>query len=451
MVRPTLLFLTLPALLAAQSPAARTADSLVRDYMASGNSPSVAIALIRGADTVLFAAYGSADLEHDVPATVNSVYRIGSVTKQFTAAAVMQLVEQGKLGLEDSIGKHLDNLPSEWQSVTVHQLLNHTSGIPSYTSLGVRWSRIWGVEMSPDSIIALVRDKAMDFPPGTKWAYNNTGYVLLGMLIEKITGTTWGRDLESRFTQPLGLDNTLNCLAMPLIPHRVRGYEKGGDGWINAPYLAMSQPYAAGAMCSTIGDLSSWNRALHTGKVVSPQSYQLMTTPSGAAAGDHYGFGLMRDTIAEHVMITHGGGIHGFATGNAWVPDAQLSVSVLTSSGSGSPGSLLKQLVRVGLGVPLDRTPELVPLPDEQRQQYVGVYDLVLAGTPRPFTIALADSGLTAQLQGQGAIPMLYYGNHTFGAEFDPSLRLIFAVSDGRASKVTLLQGGGRFEGERQR
>jgi CubicO group peptidase (beta-lactamase class C family) len=449
------LSLVFPAALSAQSlppvaTVARVADSLAQAFLAGRGAPSVAIGVVRGADTIVMKAWGMADLEQDVAATPKSVYRIGSVTKQFTAAAVMQLVEQGKVRLDDSISAHVPSLPAAWRRVTVRQLLNHTSGIPSYTSLGPPWARRWGEEMTPDTLVALTAAAPMRFPSGTKWEYDNTGYVLLGMLIEKVTGHSWGTDLEERFTKPLGLSDTRNCLATPLVPRRVRGYEPQGNGWVNATYLAMSQPYAAGAICSTVGDIATWNRALHTGKVVSPSSYALMTTPAGAAVEAKYGFGLGRDTVAGRPMISHGGGIHGFITENVWVPSEQLSVTVLTNSGSARIDVLRRQLTLAALGVPLDQPPKIVPLSAADRARYVGVYALALPDGTKDFTVAEQGDHLTAQLAGQDASPMLHYGKHTFGAPFDPTLRIIFTVEGAQATKLVLIQRGRRFEGLRK-
>jgi CubicO group peptidase (beta-lactamase class C family) len=347
-----------PALLSAQAPpAARVAqvvDSLARAFVAQGGAPSVAIGVVRGGETIVMKGWGKADLENDVPATEHSVYRIGSITKQFTAAAVMQLVEQGKVRLTDSIGAHLPTLPAAWRGVTVRQLLNHTSGIPSYTDIGAPWLRRWGEEMSPDTLVALTASLPMWFAPGSSWRYDNSGYVVLGMLVEKVAGRPWATEIEERFIKPLGLTETLDCLTAPVVPHRVHGYAPVGTGWINAPYLAMSQPYAAGALCSTVGDLAKWNRALHGGRVVSAASYALMTTPEGAAAAPNakYGFGLGRATMFGHEVILHGGGINGFISSNAWVADAGLSITVLTNSGSAPAGPLLRKVMQAALGVP---------------------------------------------------------------------------------------------------
>lgn len=354
-------FASLPGVLVAQDlpsavTVARVADSLVRAFMADGGTPSVAIGVVRGGETIAMTALGTADLENDVPASAHSVYRIGSVTKQFTAAAIMQLVEHDSLALNDALGELLDGLPEAWRPVTVRQLLNHTSGIPSYTALAESWRKRWGAQMTPDSIIALVFEVPMDFAPGTKWKYDNTGYVLLGMIIEQVTGTPWGEDLQRRLLTPLGLSDTYNCLDAPVIPRRVRGYEREAGQWENTPYLAMTHPLSAGAMCSTVLDLAKWNRAFNGGRVVSAESYAMMTTPEGAAVEIGYGFGVGRGDLEGHTMIMHGGGINGFRTANAWFPDADLSVSVFINSGAANPSPLMMTLARAALGLPLEAT-----------------------------------------------------------------------------------------------
>lgn len=432
--------------------ARRVIDSLARDFIARDQAPSVAIAVLRGNDTISIAAFGKANLELDVPATPQMVYRIGSVTKQFTSAAVMQLSEQGRVKLADSIGAYLPGLPAAWRGVTIVQLLNHTSGIPTYTGIGEAWRRRWAEDMTPDTILGMVRELPMAFAPGTRWAYNNTGYVLLGMLIEKITGKPWAEEIATRFTGPLELHHTGNCMTEPLIPGRVPGYEQDGGSWGNAPYLSMTQPYAAGAMCSTVGDLARWNRALHRGKVVSTASYEAMITPREASSTGplKYGFGLARDTIAGRDLITHGGGIHGFATANSWLPSAELSVSVLTNGGANTPTELMEQIIRASVGAPLEQHPTMAPLSAEMRAMYLGVYALVLPGGARDFTVAVSGDGITGQLAGQGPIPLNHFGAHTFGADFDPALRIVFTVENGRATKMMLRQGGGQFEGNRR-
>jgi CubicO group peptidase (beta-lactamase class C family) len=433
---------------------ARVVDSLARDFVAdrTHGSPGVSIAVVRGSDTLVMKGWGMVDLENDVPATAQTVYRIGSITKQFTSSAVMQLMQDGKVQLGDSIGTYLPALPAAWRVATVRQLLNHTSGIPSYTGIGERWVRRWGEEMPPDTLVALTANDSMWFAPGTSWRYDNSGYVVLGMLIEKVTGNSWATDLENRFFKPLGLTSTENCLTTPLIRHRAQGYEPTKDGWQNAQYLAMTQPYAAGALCSTVGDLAKWDHALGTGQVVTPASYTQMTTAEGAASRGRlqYGFGLSRDTLGGQQVIRHNGGINGFISDNAWFPEVQMSVTVLTNSGVARANDLLAQVARAALGVPLVRGPQRVNMTAAQLERYAGTYALMLPGGARDFTFFVKDGQLMSQLQGQDAITVIPYGNDTFGVGFDPNVRLVFTMSGDRATKVTLNQGGGSFSGDRK-
>ena len=326
-------------------------DSLAKAFVAAGSTPSIAISVTRGGNTIVLSAWGKSDIEQNVSATSLSVYEIGSATKQFTAAAVMQLVDQGKVRLDESIATYLPTVPEAWRVATVRHLLNHTSGIPNYTAVPA-WPKRWGEEMIPDTLIAPTTTLPMDFAPGTKYSYDNQGYVLLGMIIERVTGKPWATDLAERFTIPLGLTSTRMCDATAIIPHRARGYDIQNGAVINAPYFGFSQAFSAGAICSTVGDMARWNQALHTGRVVSAAAYQLMTTPEGAAIKNRYGFGLIIDTIGGHTLVQHGGSIPGFATSNAWVTGEQLSVTVLSNNLRGNPGQLSRQILRAALGLP---------------------------------------------------------------------------------------------------
>lgn len=443
--------------LAAQAlpPAARvaaTVDSLARAWIAARASPAVSIAVIRGRDTLAFGGWGMADLENEVPATARTVYQIGSVTKQFASVAVMQEVERGRVALDDSIGAHLPTLPAAWRGVTVRQLLNHTSGIPSYTSLGPRWARRWGEVMPPDTLVALSASEPMDFSPGAQWRYNNTGYVLLGMLIEKVTGRSWADDVRLRFVEPHGLADTRWCDVRPLIPRRARGYEAAAGGFRNAAFLEMSQPYSAGALCSTVGDLAKWNALLHGGNLVSAASYAAMTTPEGAAAPRRYGFGLGVDTLGGRTLIQHGGGINGFLSENAWFPESQTSVTVLTNATGANPGRLMRQVARAALGIPLAVPPARIALAPADRARYVGAYDLELPGGARQYLVTERDGVLYGRLDapGQPANELVPHAEHSFYAAADDAIRLVFTVVDGRVTGFALRQGGGTMRATRR-
>ncbi|HEY2379226.1 MAG TPA: serine hydrolase domain-containing protein [Gemmatimonadaceae bacterium] len=421
----------------------RTVDSLASAFIARHEAPGVSIVVIRGRDTLVSQGYGLADLENGVPATPHTVYRIGSITKQFTSAAVMQLVEAGRVKVDDSIGVYLPALPARWRAVTVRQLLNHTSGVPSYTDIGPRWLKRIGEPMTPDTLVALTANDSLWFAPGKSWRYDNTGYVVLGMLLEKVTGKPYDQYLKEKLFAPLGLSETMYCHNAPIIPHRAQGYGRDSSGWHNASFIDMSQPFAAGALCSSALDLARWNQALGSGKVVSAASYREMTSPTGAAAPRHYGFGLMSDTLAGHHVVTHGGGIPGFSTVNAWFPDDSLSITILPNAEGARPDRLLNAVARVALGVPLEQPPQPVTLSATELARYAGQYSLQLPnGATLPMRVWVDGNRLMSQATGQAPIALIPYGHDVFGADFDSSVRMTFTLVGDHASKFTLLQSG---------
>jgi CubicO group peptidase (beta-lactamase class C family) len=425
----------------------------VANALADGPVAGMSVAVIRGRDTIVMKGYGFADIENDVAATARSVYRIGSITKQFTAAAVMQLVEQNKVALDDSIGKYLPHLAGSWRGATIRQLLNHTSGIPSYTSAGPRWTRRMREDLAHDSLLAIVAGDTLDFAAGSAWRYNNTGYYLLGMLIERVTGRSYADDIAERFAKPLGLTSTLYCETQPIIKRRAQGYQVAPDKkLVNADPLSMRQPFSAGALCSTVGDLVAWQRALAVGRVVKAASYTAMTTAIGAAAESHYGFGLFTDTLAGRTRVHHGGGINGFTSSLVFFPSDTLSIAVLTNTLTPLTSRVASNIARAAFGVPLTAGPP--PLADrpttaEERARFAGTYQLKLPnGSTLAFRVFERDGKLVSQGEGQGEIPLLYQGNSVFGASFDPSVRITFAPGV-PSPKLTLVQGGATMEAPR--
>ena len=326
-------------------------DSLAKAYLNESGAPSVAIAVIRGNDTLAFAAYGTANIAASRPATSAMIYEIGSITKQFTAAAVMRLVEQGKVKLDDDMSKYIPQFPLQGRHVTIRQLLNHTSGIHSYTS-SPGWQKTWSKDLSPDEIIAFVARDTFDFAPGSAFRYNNTGYVMLGMVIEKASGQRYADYLASQFFKPLGLKHTAYCPSKTTDPNFASGYTKTPSGAAPANYLSLTHPFAAGALCSTVGDLVQWQRALASGKVVSPASYKLMSTADTLDNGKrlNYGFGLFPSTVLGHDVVAHTGGIPGFATAAIFSPDDTLSIVTFTNFDAASPNALAQKLLRIAYG-----------------------------------------------------------------------------------------------------
>jgi CubicO group peptidase (beta-lactamase class C family) len=324
-------------------------DALVARHQRDTYAPGVSVAIIRaGRDTLVFRGYGMANLETGDSASAQTVYRIGSITKQFTAVAVMQLAEQNRLSLDDSIGRHLPALPAAWRGVRIHQLLNHTAGIPStFRGVTTDWTVIRD-DITPDSVFTLLRGEPLDFAPGTAFRYSNVGYLLLGRLIETVSGQPYRQYLQEKIFRPFGLTATRYCDVEPVIPDRAAGYELHDTVLVNAPYNSMTVPFSAGALCSTVGDLAAWNRALHTGRVVSPASWTRMTTPEAPAG--RYGFGLYMMSPHGHRAIAHGGSIEGFQAMSAWFPADSLSVTLLTNLGRDVPEDLFLDIVQAARG-----------------------------------------------------------------------------------------------------
>jgi D-alanyl-D-alanine carboxypeptidase len=434
------------------------ADSLIFAYLAESHAPSASFAVIRGNDTLAYGAYGLANVEASRAPTAATIYEIGSNTKQFTSAAIMKLVEQGRVKLDDDLSKYVPQFPLHGRQVSIHQLLTHTSGIHDYTS-SPEWAKTWNDPLSPDAIIKFVAADTFDFAPGTAYRYDNTGYVLLGMVIEKATGQKYASYIDAQFIKPLGLRQTSYCPSKTSDPAFALGYSKGPNGTVRAQFMDLSHPFAAGALCSTVGDFVKWQRALTTGKVVSPASYLLMSTADTLNSGRkiNYGFGLVPGVMNGHKTISHTGGIPGFATAAAYVADDTLSIVVFTNYDRESPQRLVQNLMRVAYGEepmragpPRGAAPAATALSAADRDAMVGNYTLQLpGGQPLPIKFFVDGTHFMAQAQGQAANELHYLGNYAFGAAFDPAVRFTFTMDAGKATKVTLLQSGATIEGPR--
>jgi CubicO group peptidase (beta-lactamase class C family) len=327
-------------------------DSLAGATLASGTVASLAIGVKHGDDLLVAKGYGMADLENAVPAKAETVYRIGSITKQFTAAAIMQLVEEGKIGLDDPMTRFLPDFPTQGHEVTIRHLLTHTSGIKSYTGLDA-WSPKITLDLSDQELVDLFKNEPFDFAPGEQFLYNNSGYYLLGMIIAEASGEGYRDYLNDHLFEPLGLSGSYYCDERPIIPWRAEGYDAVEGELANDEYLSMNQPGAAGALCSTVPDLLTWTEALTSGQVVSPESYAQMTTPftlnDGSKTG--YGFGLGVGNLEGNPMVSHGGGINGFVTSLARFPEADLDVVVLSNTPGPHPGQVSELIARWALGI----------------------------------------------------------------------------------------------------
>lgn len=328
----------------AQDPAAK-ADQFVTGYVQQ-NKFIGTVLVARGGKPILRKGYGFANREWNIPNGPDTKFRLGSVTKQFTATAILQLVEAGKLKLDDPISKYYTASPAAWSKVTIHHLLTHTSGIPSYTELPGFFQKESMFDRTPAEIVKLTQDKPLEFEPGEKFKYDNSGYILLGYVIEKITGQKYADYLREHIFDPLGMRDTGYDTAREIIPHRASGYTYTGMIWVNAPYLAMSLPYAAGSLYSTVDDLLIWDQALYSRKPLTAASLDKMFTPNK----ENYGYGWFIDNKSKHKKMGHAGGINGFNTMIARYPDDKLTVIVLANMNTREVEPIANGLAEIVLG-----------------------------------------------------------------------------------------------------
>ena len=323
-----LYFAGIPIMKKAPSEQSDQIDKYIEEQMHNLQISGLSLAVVKDGESIKTRGYGFANIELQVPASEASIYQIASVTKQFTATAVMILVEEHKIGLDDKITQYLSNLPLDWQSITIRHLLTHTSGIVSYTSLP-EWDRNL-YPISKEEIMKLVAKYPLNFQPGNAWDYNNTGYFLLGMIIEKVSGQSYSGFLKERIFTPLNMKDTRVNDLNSLIKNRTSGYERTSR-LINARDSDPSWGYAAGALISTVTDLTKWDAALYTEKILKRHSLEQMWTPVILNNGETfpYGFGWAINKINGHRVIWHNGGIQGFCSSILRFPDDQVTVIVL--------------------------------------------------------------------------------------------------------------------------
>lgn len=345
-MKKIIFFFLLPFALQAQKNDQQELDKYVQAQTnVKGFSGSV---LVMKQNTVLLKkAYGLADREWNIPNTTDTKFRIGSITKQFTAACILQLAEQGKLSLDDKLSKYIPDFP-KGDSVTIHMLLNHTSGIASYTDQP-EFAHIAKLTWTTDSMILFFKTKPYNFSPGTKFQYNNSGFFLLGYIIEKVSKQSYNEYLRQHILDKLGMMNTGIDQSDTLLPLRARGYTKEKNHYVNADYISLAWPFSAGVLYSTVDDMYKWDRALYGTTILSAVSKQKMFTPGKG----NYGYGVFIDSLGKHFRIVHGGGIPGFITNISRYVNDDICIIVL-SNDSFDAAALADGLANILFGVPVE-------------------------------------------------------------------------------------------------
>jgi D-alanyl-D-alanine carboxypeptidase len=365
-------------------------DDFVKTQMQKQHIPGLSLAVIRDGKVVKAKGYGLASVELSVPATRDTVYELGSITKQFTATALMMLVEEGKVGLDEKVTTCLSDLPDAWAPVTVRHLLTHTSGIKGYTEVP-DFEKITVSDATPKEVIKTVASFPLQFQPGEKWAYSNTGYFLLGLIIEKASGKPYGDFLQERIFKPLGMTATRTNDLHDLIKNRACGYLWRDGGQHNADAISMTWPFAAGVLVSSVVDMAKWDAALYTERLLKKASLEQMWMPAKLTDGKPttYGFGWAIETDAGHRRTSHGGGIPGFSTHIVRSVDDRLTVVALTNQERCDPSAITRGVA--GLFVPALAPPVLKPIEDKEPAVTSQVRELVRKIAegrlePEPFT-----------------------------------------------------------------
>lgn len=305
-------------------------DDFLQEEMTDRQIPGAALGIVRNGSTVKTACYGLANLELQFPVTTNTVFEIGSVTKQFTATCILILQQQGKLTLQDRVSKHLTNTPPAWANITIQHLLSHTSGIRNYTGLdGFEYRR----HLTQSQFIQSITGQALDFAPGNSWKYSNSGYNLLGYIIENVSGKSYWQFLREQILQPTGMTATTDRNPGFIITNRADGYEQTNRVHINRDY-DLTDVFSAGAMVSTLGDLIKWNNALDSDKILSANSKSLMWSRQLLIDGKptKYGLGWYVETLEGYDVIGHGGATSGFSASIQRFPKERLTVILLTNT-----------------------------------------------------------------------------------------------------------------------
>jgi len=400
-------------------------DNLVQESYGP-TEPGVAVIVVRAGEIIFRKGHGMANLELDVPIEPDMVFRIGSITKQFTAVAILMLAEQGKLALDDSICKFLPDYPTHDHLITVKHLLTHTSGIKSYTSMQ-EWPPLWRKDLTVQELIDFFKYQPMVSAPGKHWAYNNSGYILLGAIIEKASGRSYEQFIQQNIFEPLGMKQSYYDNSARIIRRRVAGYDKSSDGFTNAAYLSMTQPYAAGALASTVDDLALWDSALYTERLLKQETLEQAHIAHRLTDGSStaYGYGWVISEYAGHRLIEHGGGIHGFRTRAIRIPDDRVFVAVLSNNGGVNPELLAFKAAALAVGQPYsDPTPvELLP---EVLNLYEGVYEV---NTSVELHITREDNQLFFQYGENPRVELVPLSNNEFFFK-DMSLDRLLFVSD---------------------
>ena len=410
------------------------------------NEPGAAIIVIDDGEVLYRGARGMANLELGVALEPDMVFRLASITKQFTCAAILLLEERGQLSVSDPITKHLPNYPVHGHVITVEHLMTHTSGIFNYTNIPGYMAEKIRTDLSTEELVDAFKAQKMNFAPGEQHSYSNSGYVLLGAIIEAASGESYADFVRKNIFEPLGMEGS-HYGGQQLIPRRVAGYtwDWNAESYANAPYLSMTQPHAAGSLLSTVDDLALWDAALYGDKLLSEASRERMFTAaklnSGEATSYGYGFGI--GAFQGTRAISHSGGIFGFSTYAIRLPEEGVYVAVLSNGATADPSMLARRAAALAIGKPIPGG-HAVELAPEVLERYVGVYRI---DDENSRAVTIEDGRLVTHRTGGQPLAALPYSETGFFYE-GMLTHFEFALNDeGAVTHMLMYQEGSDIPG----
>lgn len=323
-------------------------DSLLQEKYPP-NAPGATFLISKNGNIIYKKAFGLANLEHNVAMQTDNIFEIGSITKQFTAISILMLMEQGKLDLDDDITKYIKDYPTQGKTITIHHLLTHTSGIKSYTKMK-SLNDIATQDLSPIELIDFFKNEPIDFNPGEEFSYNNSGYIILGYIIESVSGQSYASFVEAHIFKKLGMTSSLFASHKKVIKNRAYGYQKKDD-YINKRHISYTLPYAAGSLMSNVDDMLTWQIALNENKLVSKKTIEKAFTNYTLNNGNfiNYGYGWHIKKMNEVISREHGGSIFGFKSMAVYIPSEDLYVIGLNNCDCNSPTEITKEIAQLVL------------------------------------------------------------------------------------------------------
>jgi CubicO group peptidase (beta-lactamase class C family) len=386
---------------------------------------------------------GMANIEHDVPNSPQTKFRIGSISKSFTALLVLQQVDAGKLKLDDPISQYLEDPPEAWKPITIHHLLCHTSGIFNYTNTP-EWLAKQATLSKPEKLVPIFRDKPLQFAPGEKHEYSNSGYILLGQILKKVTGKNYEQLVREHIAEPLDMRDTGYDHPDEVLAHRAAGYRHARGKSLNARFIDMASADAAGAIYSTVEDLSKYDDALTAGKLLSAESYAKLFTP----VKDNYAYGWVIEERNGKQLIWHNGGINGFASSLVRRPDTRSCVVVLSNYEDGPADRVSRDLMALlqGNEYTLPRVHVAVTVDPARYDALAGKYQLAPQAI---MTITREGNRLMAQLSGQPKLEAFPESETEFFYKVVDAQLSFVKDEAGQAKRLVLHQNGMHLKAER--